>query len=207
MRLDPRAGGVKFGSEKGDYAAIAAWGSSRSGRYLLDAWRERCGFERQLDMIQRFAARWPGCKVVIEKAGNGAAVIETLRGSIPGVIAEVPRHSKAARLSLIAPTVESGCCYLPAGHPLSEVLVDEATLAAKHDDIADASAYAVIELNRQSARISEPGECFGGDIDNYVEAPSNLDDPWAALDGGSSWGGSSVSPISISYPHITRNRS
>ncbi len=176
---------LTFGSATGDYATIAAWGAHGSGRYFLDGWRERAGFERQLEMIQRFAARWPGCRIVLEKAANGAAALETLRRVIPGIVAEVPRHSKAARLSLIAPTVESGCAYLPAGHPLSEVLVEEATLSGstKHDDMADASAYAILALNREATYV-EPAATMGGSVDDYYDFSSEIDDPiWRALSG------------------------
>ena len=148
------AADLTFGSAKGDYAVVQAWGASGGRRFLLRQFRERCGFERQVAAIKEFARAWPTAKIVVEKAANGAAVIETLQKQIPNVCPEVPRGSKAQRMASIAPTVESGSCFLPdTGEAWVAELVEELAGATKHDDAADAAAYAILAL---AANTSEP---------------------------------------------------
>ena len=141
------AADLTFGSLDGDYAVAQAWGSRGGGRYLLEQWRARAGFEEQVEAIAGMSRRYPGCKVIVEKAANGAAVIETLRKRIAGVIAQKPIGKKAQRLGAIAPTVESGACYLPLGAPWLEDFVEELASATNHDDQCDTTAYAVADLN------------------------------------------------------------
>jgi predicted phage terminase large subunit-like protein len=140
------AADLTFGSPTGDFVAIQAWGARRGGRYLLDRYHARVGFEDSCVVLEAMARRYPGSAVLIEKAANGAAVIEALRARIAGVIALKPRGSKAARLSAIAPAVESGACYLPLGAAWLPEFVEELAGASKHDDEADACAYAIAEL-------------------------------------------------------------
>lgn len=140
------AADLTFGSMTGDFAAVQAWGRKKGARYLLDAWRARAGFEAQLVAIQEMAAKFPGAAIIVEKAANGAAVIEQLRKVLPGVLAVKPIGSKAARISAVAPAVESGACHLPLGAPWLEDFVEELAGATKHDDAQDAAAYALHDL-------------------------------------------------------------
>jgi hypothetical protein len=57
-------------------------------------------------------------------------------------------------LQPIVPTVESGACYLRRGRAWAVDVVEEFAGflgAAKHDDIVDASSYALVSLNAASA--------------------------------------------------------
>jgi predicted phage terminase large subunit-like protein len=148
------AADLTFGSLTGDFCSIQAWGAVKGGRYLLDRFHRRCGFEEQLVAIREMAAKFPGCKIVVEKAANGAAIIEQLRKVLPGVVAVKPIGSKAARLAAVAPTVESGACHLPLGAPWLEDFVEEMAGGSKHDDDQDAAAYALHDLARQVVRTS-----------------------------------------------------
>lgn len=141
------AADLTFGSETGDYAVVQAWGKRGSGRYLLEQWRARAGFEASSQAIAAMAARYRGAKVLIEKAANGAAVIETLRSRVPGVIGVKPIGNKDQRLAAVSPTIESGCCYLPLGASWLTDFVEEMAGATKHDDVRDAASYAIHELN------------------------------------------------------------
>src|SRR5439155_6253761 len=51
------------------------------------------------------------------------------------------------RLGAVAPTIESGCCYLPLGAPWLDDFIEEMSGATKHDDQMDTTAYALIDLN------------------------------------------------------------
>lgn len=143
---------LTFGSATGDYADATAWGSHGSGRYLLAKWRKQAGFEESSAAIEAIKAKWPSAKVLIEKAANGAATIETLSKRIPGVVAQKPIGGKIQRLSAIAPTVESGCCFLPLGAAWLPDFVEELAGATSHDDQCDTTAYAILDLNLAPVR-------------------------------------------------------
>jgi len=145
---------LTFGSLTGDYNVVQAWGSRGSGRYLLRQWRKRAGFDAALEAIESMAHAYPGAKICIEKAANGAAVIETISKRVPGVVALRPIGSKAQRHSAAVPTVESGCAFLPVGWSEAGEFVEEMTGTTKHDDQADTAAYAIVELNTK--RVGTP---------------------------------------------------
>lgn len=148
---------LTFGSPTGDYADVTAWGAHGAGRYLVDKWRARAGFETSCVEIERIKQRWPSAKVLIEKAANGAATIETLSKRITGVVAQKPIGKKAQRLAAVAPTVESGCCYLPLGASWLGDFVEELAGATNHDDQCDTTAYALIDLNVRAASVGIGG--------------------------------------------------
>ncbi len=169
---------LTFGSLTGDYAAVQAWAAKGGARYLLEQWRARAGFEAQVSAIAAIASRYPGCKVLIERAANGAAVIEQLRTVIPGVVAVRPQGPKLARIAAMAPTVESGACLLPLGASWLGDFVEELAGATKHDDMADAAAYAIADLTRDSIDNEEPfgGYLFTADQGDAPPAPTASDD-------------------------------
>ena len=155
------AADLTFGSTKGDFAVVQAWGSSGGARYLLDQWRQRAGFEESVVAIMNFAKRWPRAKILVEKAANGAAVIETLAKRIPNVVPVQPLGNKAQRLSAIAPTVESGSCYLPKNAAWVGEFIEELAGATKHDDAADACAYAVHALDEGNVHVDRARKLLG----------------------------------------------
>jgi predicted phage terminase large subunit-like protein len=74
-----------------------------------------------LALLERF--QLPLCKILIEEAANGAAVVETLSGLIPGVEAVPPRGSKEARAHASTIVFSNGNVYLP-GAPEDEAMVE-----------------------------------------------------------------------------------
>lgn len=165
---------LTFGSTNGDYADISAWGASGSGRYLLAKWRARAGFEESSAHVERVKRLFPNAKVLIEKAANGWATIETLSKRIPGVIAQKPIGNKIQRLSAIAPTVESGCCYVPIGAPWLLDFVEELAGATAHDDQCDTTAYAILDLNNTFFEDAPAGGYLfvaGESVTTYRDAP------------------------------------
>lgn len=145
---------LTFGSLTGDWCSVQAWGAVKGARFLLDAWRKRCGFEEQCGALRTMFDKFPGAKVVVEQAANGHAVIEQLRKVVPGVVAVKAIGSKLARIAAVAPQVESGACHLPLGAPWLEEYVEELAGATKHDDQQDAAAYALHDLARSSHRVT-----------------------------------------------------
>jgi predicted phage terminase large subunit-like protein len=138
---------LTFGSKTGDYAVVQAWGARGAQRFLLRHWRKRAGVEESITAIETMAREFRFAKVAIEKAAHGAAVIETISKRLPGVVPISPQGSKEMRAASIAPTLESGSCYLPEGAPYTDDVIEEfAVFPGKHDDIVDCATYALIDL-------------------------------------------------------------
>lgn len=102
------------GKKKSDFCAFQVWGRIGAKKYLLDQVRGRMAFTEQCRAYKKLCEKWPhiGAKL-IEDAANAAAMIDTLKGEIPGLIA-VPVHTdKVFRANAVAPTIEAGDVYLP----------------------------------------------------------------------------------------------
>ena len=99
---------------KNSYVVGQVWGKLGVKKHLLDQHRERMSFVETKKAIKRMKSKWPESReIVIEKAANGAAIIEELAEEIAGVIGIDVRDSKEARLHAVSPQIEAGCCYLP----------------------------------------------------------------------------------------------
>lgn len=104
-----------------DNVAIQAWGSKGANSYLMPGRiKEKLGFNATVQALQLMCASigvaYPGklVAVLIEDKANGSAVIETLQGKIPGVLAIEPEGGKAARAYAMQPSCEAGNVWLPA---------------------------------------------------------------------------------------------
>jgi predicted phage terminase large subunit-like protein len=185
---------LTFGSAKGDYAVVQCWASRGGSRFLLEQWRKRAGFEESLEAIKAMHERHPHARIMVEKAANGAAVIEQLQKAIPNVLALKPLGSKEMRLGAIAPAVESGSCYLPLGWPSLADFVEELAGATKHDDAMDACAYAIHGLLKYAESDCVPTGPYGGWYDPHTgesgslgsdrhDGPPNPDNDWMSGSG------------------------
>jgi phage terminase large subunit-like protein len=183
---------LTFGSTDGDYASVAAWGSSGGGRYLIRQWRDRAGFEVSKAEIVAVAGMFPGVSLCIEKAANGHAVIEDLRKVLPTVKALRPWGKKLQRHAAAVPTAEAGNCYLPLGVgrflegnvPTDATgFVEEHAGATKYDDQIDTTSYAIIELN--GAPVVQPQGGAGGGVSTVVPK-ADAGSIWSVLGGSGS---------------------
>jgi predicted phage terminase large subunit-like protein len=103
-------------SESSDHVAIQAWGFalSHSNKVLLRRVKERMSFKGTCDAVRTTHALFPeAIATLIEDKANGSAVINTLSGVIPGVVAVTPEGGKAARGFAMQPEQEVGCIWLP----------------------------------------------------------------------------------------------
>lgn len=124
---------MTFKETKSGSFVVGLVGATRGpNSYLLDCYRDRVEFTGMVQAVRNMTAKHPtvGAKLIEDKA-NGPAVIDTLRGSISGVIAVGVDGSKEARAASSTPRVESGNWYLP--HPDIAPWV--------HDFIAELSAF------------------------------------------------------------------
>lgn len=173
-----------------DYAVVTAWGAHKGGRYCLDLWRRRAGFDEQVAALAAMVQKFPGAKVVIELAANGRAVLETIRKTVPGVVGIKAQGAKAARISAVCPQIQSGSCFLPEGAAWASDLVDEfQTFPGRHDDIPDAVAYCLSDLaaSRVHAEIDGGEIGYANDVRPRSTTGINASSEIGYADGGDWW--------------------
>lgn len=96
------------------YVCGQVWGRKGSNIYLIDSVRDKLSFTKSVRAVQTLTAKWPDVvEKLIEEKANGAAIIDTLKDSIEGIIPVNPRGSKEARAYAIQPLVEAGNVWLP----------------------------------------------------------------------------------------------
>lgn len=102
------------GSKKSDYVVGQVWGRRGAKYYLLDQVRDQMNFSATVMAVKALARKWSTYReIVVEEKANGAAVIDTLKSEIRGIVPYTPRESKEARASSITPSIEAGNVYLP----------------------------------------------------------------------------------------------
>lgn len=103
-------------SESSDHVAIQAWGFSlaHTNKVLLRRVKERMSFTATCTSVRTMHALFPqAIAVLIEDKANGPAIINTLSGVVPRVIAVTPEGGKAARGFAMQPEQEVGGIWLP----------------------------------------------------------------------------------------------
>lgn len=95
------------------FVVVGMWAIARPNFICLDVWRERCGFNDAKKAIRSMRSKWAHLGVVgatlIEKAANGAQIIEDLSLEFPGVIPYNPSYSsKRSRAEFVSPFYEAG---------------------------------------------------------------------------------------------------
>jgi len=99
------------------FVAGQVWGKKLADRFLLDEVHEKLSFTKTLKAVLDLTEAWPEARrKLVEEKANGAAIIQTLRSHVSGLIAVNPKGSKEARCAAVSPEIESGNVYLP--HPL-----------------------------------------------------------------------------------------
>lgn len=135
--------------ERSDYVVGQVWGLSGPRYYLLDQIRGRMDFPATVQAVRGLTAKWPQTRgVLIEEAANGAAVIQTLRREIAGIIAVRPQGGKASRAAGVSPLVESGSVWIPEATAWVSDFVEECAAfpTGTHDDQVDAMSQALTRL-------------------------------------------------------------
>lgn len=157
---------MRFGdSEKAasSYVVGQVWGVAGADRYLVGQIRKRLSFTETLGAV-RALNEWIPCSAkLVEKKANGAAVIDTLKHEIPGLIPIEPEGGKEVRAAAVEPTVEAGNVYLPAGEfipappgweptTIDDFIHEHAIFPnGAHDDQVDALSQALTWLSNAPA--------------------------------------------------------
>ena len=126
--------------EMNDYSVCTTWLVRQPNAWLVDLWRGRLEYPDLQRKIQSLAAQWNSNRILIEQAGSGLSLIQSLSGSTSlNVIGIVPRHDKATRLMSVSAMVEAGRVMIPKEAPWLADFRTELTLFpnARHDDQVD----------------------------------------------------------------------
>jgi len=134
-----------------DYVVAQVWGKRGANTYLLDQVRDRMSFTKTVEAIIKLHEKWPQVReILIEDKANGPAVIDVLKGTLPGIIPVEPDGSKLARAHSITFVWEAKNIWLPYPQitPWLRAFVGEITAfpAAAHDDQVDAMTQALRRL-------------------------------------------------------------
>lgn len=131
------------------YVVGQVWGRRGADCYLIDQVRARLDFPATIRALCALSARYPEAKVkLVEDDANGPAVIQTLRGQVPGLVPVRATASKLARAAAISWLFEAGNVWLPRNAPWIDDYVGEICTfpSAANDDQMDATSQALARL-------------------------------------------------------------
>lgn len=140
-------------SSKGSFVVCQVWGRIGAQFYLLDQLRKRMSFPQTITAFKEMYSKWPSTTaILVEDKANGPAIIDTLKGEIPGIIPVTPDGSKIARASAISALIEAGDVMIPNPKHYSWV-VDflrecGSFPVGPNDDQVDAMSQALERLRR-----------------------------------------------------------
>lgn len=139
-----------------DYVVGGVIGVKGPDRYILDVVRRRASFTESVQMITQMSAKWPEAYTkVIEEKANGAAVIDTIKKKMAGVVAFDPGKygSKEARAHAVSGVIEAGNVHLPEDAPWVHDYLEEwaAFPNGAHDDQVDMTTQALLKIGGSGA--------------------------------------------------------
>ena len=139
--------------EDADFVAGGTWSRHGANVFWLDLDYGRKSFAESVKAVKSAKEKWPRTgAILIEDKANGPAVISTLTGKVPGIIAVDPQGGKEARAHATSPFVEAGNVYLPhpkmPGFEWVEPGLNQLTSFPKgsHDDIVDQATQALLRI-------------------------------------------------------------
>lgn len=143
---------LTFSDKKsGDWCVGQVWGLHKGQAYLLDQYRKQVAFTEQCRAVVALLNKWPQITaLVVEEAANGAALIDTLKSTIPNVIGIRATKSKTVRAEAVTPIIEAGNVHVPitTGGGWMGIFRDEVARfpMGQHDDQVDAMVQALHRL-------------------------------------------------------------
>jgi predicted phage terminase large subunit-like protein len=138
-------------TQNSDYVAGQVWLKRGADAYLLDQKHARLTFTETLTAFEAMVAKWPQASAkLVEEAANGAAILDSLKGKVSGLIPVKAKESKEARAAAVTPFIEAGNVHLPDPKlaPWVDGLIEEAAAFPNgaHDDRVDALTQALNRL-------------------------------------------------------------
>ena len=130
-------------SSTSDFSVCTTGGLRNNVWHLLDVFRDRVSYLKLLKKALYLHDRWKPEKILVEKAANGFALLDDLRGPENQLRSEVrefsPKGSKLERFNAAAAQIEKQKFALPAESPWLDDFIREclAFPNSTHDDQAD----------------------------------------------------------------------
>ena len=151
--------------EDSSFAVVQAWCRDGNNYFLIDQWREQCGYGRLRDRTLAKARKLRPAAILVERTGNGAALIEELRNRYR-TIPIVPDGSKLDRFRRVCRLIYSGKVLLKKDASWREEFLDELTHfpVAPTDDQMDAATQALAWLSENPGLAKPPARavCANG---------------------------------------------
>ena len=134
-----------------DFVVGQVWAHDGARLILLDQVRGRWSFTETCRQIQQLTQKWPQATTkLVEDKANGPAVIDALKGVVPGLIPVNPEGGKESRAAAVSPLVEARNVWLPnpTRAPWVDELIEECAAFPNgtHDDQVDALSQALTRL-------------------------------------------------------------
>lgn len=163
-----------------DNVAYSVGLTNGTSTYIVDAGERNIGIKATMTWMVNVKEKWEyelasrkvgiPLEIIVEEKANGAAVIELLTDTVPGIIPIQPLASKQARMVAISPFVEAGNIYLPALETAKQKTenqwVEEYKLqltkfpALIHDDIPDSFSQLLDRIYLQKVAKRKPLRIF-----------------------------------------------
>ncbi len=147
-----------------DYVVGQVWGRRGADKYLLDQVRDIMGFTASVQAMIMLNLKWKKIlkasndkinENIVEEKANGAAIMDTLKKKISGLIPYNPTESKDARAAAVAPSIESGNVFLPdpeteGNEWVGDYIEEWAHFPGEFRDQVDSTAQALIRFGTHS---------------------------------------------------------
>jgi predicted phage terminase large subunit-like protein len=136
-------------SSTSDFSVCTTWGLKGDLWHLIHVYRDRVEYRNLLKQALYLHGRWQPDKILVEKAANGFALLDDLRGPENKLRSEVraitPKLTKPERFNAAAAQIENGKFALPIEAPWLEDFIREclAFPNSTHDDQADSMSQFV----------------------------------------------------------------
>ncbi len=154
------------GRERSDHCAFVVVAVRGPWRDVLHVTRRQMPWREQVATLRDLIDRWrtqPG-NVVVERAANGAAVVDQLAEEVGALRSEPATRDKASRLTPHLGTV-AGALRLPARAPWRSAFVEELLAftgaADAHDDQVDALVWAMVGAQGGGRTASDYLDLYG----------------------------------------------
>jgi predicted phage terminase large subunit-like protein len=143
--------------EDSSFNVVQAWCRDGNKYFLIDQWREQCGYGRLRDRTLAMARKHPPAAILVERTGNGAALIDELRHR-QRTIAIVPDGTKLDRFRRVCQSIYSCKVLLKDDAPWLEEFIEEVTHfpTAPTDDQMDAATQALAWLSQNPGLAKPP---------------------------------------------------
>lgn len=135
--------------DSSSYVVGQVWGKKGANFYLIDELRARMDLPATIRAVQTLTKKWPKARLkLVEDKANGPGVVQTLQGSISGLVLVNPQGGKVARANAVAPFFEAGNVWLPEREWVEDYINElERFPMGAHDDRVDATSQALLRLS------------------------------------------------------------